>query len=388
MEIELYDKQFDFVNCNDRFTAMLGGVGSGKTLAGSVKALRYAKEKTLGLVVAPTYRMMQDATIRTFKQVNEEVIDSYNKTDSTMVFKNGAEVLFRSADDPDRLRGPNLHWAWIDEAGLCRSGTWDIVIGRLRADGLAGPAWVTTTPKGRNWLYYKRDQMTIFKAATPDNPYLSKEFVRSLLDSYTGEFLRQEVYGDFARFEGMIYDMFSETIHIKRRDYGEFQTWAMAVDEGYTNPAVILLIGVDGDKRKHIMTEFYERGKLQSDVVNTALELAQMIQDKTEKRVTEIAVDAAAAGLIADMRNSGLPARPRKGRVIDGIRTVQEHLKVQGDGTPRLTIDPSCVNTINEFESYIWKPEKDEPVKENDHALDALRYYLQFESGDVVLFEV
>jgi len=369
MEIELYNTQFDFVNCNDRFTAMLGGVGSGKTLAGSVKSLRYAGAGTLGLVVAPTYRMMQDATIRTFKQVNEELIDGYNKTDSTMIFKNGAEVLFRSADDPDKLRGPNIHWAWIDEAGLCRGGTWDVVIGRLRADGGAGPAWVTTTPKGRNWLYKKRHQMTVFKAATTQNPYLSKEFVQSLLDSYTGEFLRQEVYGEFARFEGLIYDMFDERMHIKKRDNDEFQTWVMAVDEGYTNPAVILLIGVDSDKRKHIRSEFYERGKLQSDVVNTALELAQ------GKQISEIVVDASAAGLIADLRNAGLKAKPRKGRVIDGIRTVQEHLKIQGDGKPRLTVDPSCVNTINEFESYVWKPDKDEPVKENDHAMDAIRYY-------------
>jgi phage terminase large subunit len=60
--------------------------------------------------------------------------------------------------------------------------------------------------------------------------------------------------------------------------------------------------------------------------------------------------------------------------VLDGIAAVQERLKVQADGLPRLTVDPSCLNTINEFESYVWKPERDEPVKENDHALDALRY--------------
>jgi phage terminase large subunit len=53
---------------------------------------------------------------------------------------------------------------------------------------------------------------------------------------------------------------------------------------------------------------------------------------------------------------------------------VQDLLKIQGDGKPRLTVDPSCVNVINEFESYTWKPEKDEPVKENDHAMDAVRY--------------
>ena len=60
--------------------------------------------------------------------------------------------------------------------------------------------------------------------------------------------------------------------------------------------------------------------------------------------------------------------------MLDGITKVQDYLKIQGDGKPRLTVDPSCVNTINEFESYVWKENKDEPVKDNDHAMDALRY--------------
>ena len=370
MEIELYKTQFDFVNCDDRFTAMLGGVGSGKTLAGSVKSIRYAKPKTLGLVVAPTYRMLQDATIRTYRKINEELIAKYNKTDSDIILKNGAEILFRSSDDPDKLRGPNINWAWMDEAGLSKKGTWEIVIGRLRADGEAGRCWVTTTPKGKNWLYDMHKQMTVFKSATTENPYLSKEFIQSLLDNYTGEFLRQEVYGEFARFEGLVYPDFSEDVHVKKRDPSEFIYWGLAIDEGYTNPAVILLIGVDSDGRKHIHQEFYERGKLQSDVVAAAQEMA------AGKNITEIAVDASAAGLIADLRNVGLPAMPQKGRVLDGIHVVQEHLKIQGDGRPYLTVDPSCVNTINEFQSYIWKPGKDEPVKEMDHAMDGIRYYL------------
>lgn len=368
VEIELYKTQYEFVSCKDRFTAMLGGIGSGKSLAGSVKANIYALPKTVGLVIAPSYRMLQDATIRTFREVNDRWIAQYNKSDQIITLTNGAEILFRSADEPDRLRGPNAHWAWIDEAGLCQSGTWDIVIGRLRADGGAGPCWITSTPKGRNWLYQKKDQMKVFHAPTIDNPYLSKEFVDSLLTSYTGEFLKQEVYGEFARFEGIVYPMFDQAVHIKRRNTSEFTRWALACDEGYTNPAVILLVGIDGDERWHVVDEYHERGKLESEVVKQALAYQSKYQ------VEIVAVDSAAAGLIASMRDAGLPAQGAKGRVLDGIKAIQERLKLQGDGKPRLTFDPSCVSTINEFESYCWKPDKDEPVKENDHAPDALRY--------------
>ena len=60
--------------------------------------------------------------------------------------------------------------------------------------------------------------------------------------------------------------------------------------------------------------------------------------------------------------------------MLDGIQAIQNRLKVAGDGRPRYTIDPTCTNHINEFESYVWKPEKDVPEKEYDHSLDASRY--------------
>lgn len=311
--------------------------------------------------------MLRDATLRTFQEVAEGAIDTFNKAEMTMRIKGGGEILFRSADNPDRLRGPNLNWAHIDEGAMCPPGTWEVVIGRLRADGKAGPAWITTTPNGRNWLYQRRDQFTLFRARTADNPYLSPDFVRSLEQSYTGEFARQELDGEFVSMEGMVYPMFTDK-HVITRPRAELRDWYLAMDEGYTNPAVILLVGRDSDGRLHIAREYYERGKLQKDVVATARTWGD------EYRLELVAVDAAAAGLIADLRDVGLPARPHKGRVLDGIAAVQSYLKVQGDGRPRLTVDPSCVNVINEFESYVWKPEKDEPVKEQDHAMDALRY--------------
>ena len=85
-------------------------------------------------------------------------------------------------------------------------------------------------------------------------------------------------------------------------------------------------------------------------------------------------MNEAAAGLIAALVKQGVNAQGDKGRILDGTRKIQDRLKVQGDGKPRLTVDPSCVNTINEFESYVWKPAKDVPVDADNHALGALRY--------------
>ena len=151
-EIELYSEQFDFVTSDARFTAFIGGIGSGKTLGGCVKAIGHCQPSALGLIVAPTYGMLRDATWRTFQSVAGGAIAEFLRGEMRVVMVNGSEILFRSADDPERLRGPNLSWAFIDEAALCHKMAWPITIGRLRKDGKAGPCWLTTTPKGRNWV--------------------------------------------------------------------------------------------------------------------------------------------------------------------------------------------------------------------------------------------
>jgi PBSX family phage terminase large subunit len=376
VDIELSSVQMRFLQCEDRFTAFIGGIGSGKTYAGCVKDLTHAKPKTLGLVVAPTYPMLRDATLRTFQEIAGDAIVHFNKSELTMTIRGGGEILFRSADNPDRLRGPNISWAHIDEGAMCPTDTWEVVIGRLRADGKAGECWITTTPNGRNWLYHRRADMTVFKSRTRDNPYLAEEFISSLEKSYTGEFARQELDGEFVSLEGLVYRFAIE--NVTHRPEAEFVRWMLAVDEGYTHPAVILLVGIDSDGRLHVAREWYERGKLQDVVCEQAGVWT------AEYHVELAAVDAAAAGLIADLRNRNIPAYPHKGRVLDGISAVQNLLAVQGDGKPRLTVDPGCVNTINEFESYIWREGKDEPIKENDHAMDALRYLVISQAAGVL----
>jgi len=374
LDFDLYDAQADFVECQDRFTAFIGGIGSGKSYAGAVRGLvASARPKTLGLVVSPTYPMLRDATLRTYVDVFGEAWAGFNKAEMLATIRNGAEILFRSADNPDRLRGPNLHWCHIDEGALCHRQTWDILIGRLRADGQAGPCWITTTPKGRNWLWERRDQLRIFQATTRDNPYLSPEFVASLERAYTGDFAAQELGGQFVAFEGLIYAEFNRDVHMSRREAAEFARIVVGVDEGYTNPAVALVIGVDGDDRAHVLEEFYQRQVLQGDFVATCAE--------RHKRygVEAFWVDPSAAGLIAAMAQARLPVRPADNAVTDGIQAVKARLALQGDGRPRLTLDPSCVRTASEFESYVWAKTRDgqsldKPVKENDHAMDAIRY--------------
>ena len=365
--IELYDVQHDFFSCPENLSAFIGGIGSGKTYVGALKALHRMKPGTLGMIVSPTYKMLKDSTLRTFFELGEGVIVDWNKADMVVKARGGGEALLRSADSPETLRGPNLHWAWIDEGGLTKDEVFDIVLGRMRGGGEFGEIWTTSTPKGKNnWLYEKSHLLEMFRATTLDNPNTSLLWKQELLRQYTGSFLKQEVFADFVGFEGLVYDMFDESQHVVRLPGKELTEFEFAIDEGYTNPAVILRVGIKRTGGYHIIEEWYKRKQLHEDIVSEVLR--QGGENKTA------VVDEAAAALIAALRSAGVWVTPGKGKVLNGIRKVQSLMSTR-EGGPALTVDPSCVNTINEFESYVWKEGRDEPVKEYDHSMDAIRYY-------------
>lgn len=210
LDVAVHAAQATFVAGDARFSCFLGGIGAGKTTAGAIKALRYLTPGSLGLVIAPSFRMLRDASWRTSLELwrRLEVAEQVFRGDELrVVFVNGAEALFRSAEEPERLRGPNASWAWIDEGALCHPDTWPITIGRLRQHGTAGPCWVTTTPKprnigigstGENWVRRvfvtnRTDETVLYRAATAGNPFLPPSYLRSLRSQYTARLARQEL---------------------------------------------------------------------------------------------------------------------------------------------------------------------------------------------------
>jgi len=365
-----------------KFRAFIGGIGSGKTLAGVQEVIRACGRYpgSRGMIVAPTYRMLRDATRWEFLRVCAQVpglLTEFKESANEATLVTGGTILFRSADEPDRLRGPNLGFFYLDEAALMSEQAWYITIGRLREKPALG--WITTTPKGRNWVWREfaaeaREGYEVFRATTADNPYLAHEFVSSLEMAYTGNFAKQELLGEFVAFEGLVYEEFSRAVHIGSAP-AQFSQVVAGVDWGYTNPAVILVIGLDSDKRAYVVHEFYKRQILIGDMVIEADKLAD------QYKITAFYCDPSEPGNIAQMRRANLNALPADNTVTPGIQAVKARLAVQKDGRPRLMIAPQCVNLAAEFESYCWRQgkaglTKDEPEKIGDHAVDGLRYAL------------
>ena len=378
----LFAKQEEFHSLiwGHRYPAYVGGIGSGKTFAGCLLGFTYAEYNPgcRGMIVAPSYKMLKRIIIPT---INEDIraqglIKSFNRTDGIIELHGGSTIFLASCDNPESLRGPNLAWAYLDEGALADDDTWRILIGRARQPGYRQWVAVASTPKGKNWIHKRwvenpEDGYVMVKARTHDNPHLSEDYIKSLEASYSGEFLRQELYAEFVTLEGLIYTEFDRDIHVIH-NYPELERYIAGVDWGYTNPAVMLTVGFDGDGRAYVMDEYYERRKTVDDMVVEARAL--------EHEIERFYADPSEPEHIVKFQQAGLAAAKADNSVMPGINVVKAALKVKGDGRPSLYIHRSCVNTISELESYCWKKKQgeftDQPEKQNDHAMDALRYAL------------
>lgn len=205
---QLSRPQRAFLTSPAKFRLFVGGVGSGKSRAGCLECLRQPAGST-GMVLAPTYPMLRDATLRAFLELAQRggVLKSFNRSEMVAHLIDGKTILFRSADDADRLRGPNLGWFYPDEAALMDREVWLIMLGRLRE--APGRAWVTTTPRGFNWLHdvftSGNPDYALFRSSTRDNTFLPDGFIASLEAAYTSDFARQEIDGEFMEPAGALF---------------------------------------------------------------------------------------------------------------------------------------------------------------------------------------
>jgi PBSX family phage terminase large subunit len=383
-----------FIYCHDHEVIVAGPAETGKTLAACWKVHILASKYPgcQGAIVRKSQKSVYGSVLQTFDRVIAGVapgtITRYGGVKpEKYIYKNGSEIWVGGMDNPDKILSSERDFIYVNQAEELKLDDWEKLATRTTGRNAVIPhtqLMGDCNPGGSRHYIRERAKagtLTLVPSFHQDNPTLydpdtgkitaQGKRTMSILSNLTGVRRKRLLEGIWATAEGAVYDTFDTNTHVQERHPTEFVRWYLGMDEGYTNPAVILLVGEDSDGRLHIAKEYYERGKLQKDVVSTAAVWCE------EYSVVLAAVDQAAAGLIADLRDYGIPAEGHKGRVLDGITAVQSYLKVYGDDRPRLTVDPSCVETINEFESYVWKPEKDEPLKEHDHIMDAIRYLIQ-----------
>lgn len=214
-----------------------------------------------------------------------------------------------------------------------------------------------------------------------DNASITEERIRDIESQYdkNSVWYRRDILGERCNAEGLVYPMFNKDIHVVRK--GDVQTegdYYVSSDYGIQNATVFLLWQKEvGSKRWICLNEYYYSGRdnhYQKTVSEHVKGLIQMLNG-IEPRA--IIVDPSASALITEIRRKGYHVRRADNDVKEGIDDVSTMLANQ-----LLAFCDCCVNTIGEFGIYSWDEKasergEDAPLKENDHAMDATRYFVR-----------
>lgn len=401
--LNLLPKQLEFLNAKERECLYSGAVRAGKSYTLCVKTAIRATVKGAREMLWRKY--LADLKATTLKTLLEgdgampPVLPSncytHNKAERIIRLNGGGEIVYGgmvSGEGKDQRVGSySATGVNIDEATEFQEHEYRMLASRasVPVPGIVNQINMATNPGSpSHWLARMfglapdtpacPDNRKVIRTRSSDNFFLPPDYI-AYLDTTTGLWRKRYVDGLWVGSEGLVYDKWDREVHVGGRDDIRGARVVVAVDDGYTNPFVSLRISVDGDGRACVQRETYATGQLMAQRVAAVRGMV----DGAEA----VVVDPSAADLIAELRNANLPVIEADNAVFDGICRVQQRLVPAGDGKVRLTVDPSCRNTIREFETYEWKVgttgTKDEPVKANDHAMDALRYAIAYLDGGV-----
>ena len=209
-----------------------------------------------------------------------------------------------------------------------------------------------------------------------DNPALSEAVRARYRRMYTGAFYERYVLGLWRAADGVVYDGFSPAKHLLKELPELRGDTYISCDYGTQNPTVFLKWRRSAGGAWVCAGEYYWSGReerRQKTDGDYADDLAVFLDGVTPRAVV---VDPSAASFIEELRRRGWPVLKADNRVGDGIRRVGELLK---DGS--LLFADTCRHTAEEFQSYVWDAAaadrgEDRPVKEHDHCMDAIRYFV------------
>ena len=378
--------QLKFHASDARFKVLIAGARFGKSMASARETLVEALAgPTRGWLVGPTYALTRpeleylrdDALAGLGAQVTQA------RVPPSLTTHWGAEIVSLSAQMPQGLLGSEIDWMILCEAAHLDREAFERFL-RARLTTRNGRLIVPTTPRGRNWIHElyslgKRGEpgWESFRHATWENPGVSAAEIESARRSMPPETFDEQFGGEFSSLAGRVYREFSPAIHAARLSPPPGAVVYKAIDFGFTNPFVCLWGALDGDGRLLVLREYY---RAQATVADHAAEL-QAGDDDFRKQSCEIGpawADPSGALERKTLQESGISTQPADNRLRGGIDMVRQRLLAREDGTPGLIVDESCVNLLREFESYEWEESSSEnervPRKQDDHALDALRY--------------
>lgn len=378
----LTEKQLEYLkHCNHRWNIKTGATGSGKTFVDMAitipKRIMACRGEGLIVLMGNTRGTLDRNILEPMRSLFPGWIGSIRSNNTVEMF--GKRVYALGADNKKhvaRIQGATFEYVYGDEVTTWSEDVFQMLKSRLRCehshfDGTCNP------DNPNHWFKEFLDSNAdIYQQSyVIDDGVLPASVVAELKKEYDGTiYYDRYILGLWAAATGIIYPMHADAIECAVTDAPA--SWGMSIDYGTQNAFAALLWAKYGGVW-FVVREYYYSGR-DTGIQKTDNEYADDLDRFTEgigspQDKLHVVIDPSAASFIALLRKRGkYRVIPADNAVADGIRETASCM-AQG----KIKIDPSCKNLIRELQGYVWDDSagEDRPVKENDHACDALRYW-------------
>ena len=377
----------DFVVSDDLYLICDGAVRSGKTVFMSAAFVIWAMEYYDRTNFAVCGKTVQSAERNVLKPLQENESLPY-----TMTYKVSTKVLtvrcgtkenyfyiFGGKDESSYMliQGITLAGVLFDEVALMPRSFVEQALSR--AISYEHPKyWFNCNPESPNHYFYKewienpKDNTTHLHFLLEDNPILSPQMIERTKAMYSGVFYDRYIRGLWVIAEGIIYPMFGKDTIVSTVER-KYTRYVVSMDYGIQNPTAMLLWGFYNGVWYQV-NEFYHSGRETAQQKTDQDYYEDLERLAGDLPVDRLIIDPSATSFIALVKQKRrFRVMKAKNDVIDGIQKTASAIQ-QG----KIKVNDCCKRTIKEYGLYSWdtKADEDRPIKDNDHAMDATRYFV------------
>lgn len=388
MDLSFSSKQIEYMRCaTHRWNIKCGATGSGKSFLDFYFLAKRIGECTgQGLIVmigntrATLNRNILEPMRAIFNDENHEEIGSIRQDGTCYMF--GRKVFCFGADkvtSVQKIQGATIEYAYGDEVTTWSQEVFEMLKSRLRCpnskfDGTCNP------DSPNHWFkQFLESDADIYQQhyIIDDNPFLPAEFVDNLKREYAGSVYYQRfILGLWAIAQGLVYGMFSaeRNIYAGSQDARQDCLYWIAIDYGTMNPFACGLMEMDRHGKIRMVKEFHYSGRETGITVDNEAYYKHIVELADGYPIQGIVIDPSAAAMKATIKKYGLfSIIDGSNDVINGIQEVTKYINMG-----YFQIHESCTETRKEFESYAWddKAVEDTVIKESDHHMDLIRYFI------------
>lgn len=384
----MYEPQYKALVCD-------GAVRSGKTMCMSFAFITWAFQNFNGMNFAICGKTVRSAERNVLRPITgltylkEHYKMKYNSTAHCLEVSRGNKSnyfwIFGGKDESSYalIQGITLAGVLLDEVALMPQSFVNQALARCSVE--RSKTWFNCNPENpAHWFYNdwilgaegKKAKHIHFLMS--DNPSLSEEKLAEYETYYKGAFYRRYVLGEWVKAEGLVYPMFDKSKHIISK-YDKRGRYYISVDYGTINPTVFQLWRVNYNLPNPIVLckEYYYNSRAEDNqhIQKTDTQYYDDLRNFANGYTIErIIIDPSAASFKTLIKQRGqFIVSDADNSVLDGIRFTGDMI-----ASGKVKFCESCINTFAEFGAYVWDEEKtvDTVIKENDHAMDAMRYFM------------